>query len=63
MKKLDYTSEELQQIATEFENKAKLISEIKYKESSKTFKLLEYDRCDYIIIYDDKVCTGILKIE
>ena len=39
MKKLDYTSEELQQIATEFENKAKLISEIKYKESSKTFKL------------------------
>lgn len=63
MKKLEYTVEELQQIATEFESKAKLISEIKYKESSKTFKLLEYDRCDYIIIYDNKHCTGIIKIE
>ena len=63
MKNLEYTFEELQQIATEFENKAKLISEIKYKENSKTFKLLEYDKCDYIIIYDNKQCSGILKIE
>ena len=63
MIKLQYTFEELQLIAKEFESKAKLISEIKYKESSKTFKLLEYDKCDYIIIYDDKYCTGILKIE
>lgn len=63
MKKLEYTFEELQVIAKEFENKAKLISEIKYKESLKTFKLLEYDKSDYIIIYDDKNCIGILKIE
>ena len=63
MKNLEYNFEELQLIAAEFENKSKLISEIKYKESSKTFKLLEYDRCDYIIIYDNKHCTGILKIE
>ena len=63
MKKLEYTFEELQLIAQEFENKAKLISKIKYKESSKAFKLLEYDRCDYLIIYDNKHCAGILKIE
>ena len=63
MKTLEYTFEELQLLAKDFESKAKLISEIKYKESSKTFKLLEYDRCDYIIIYDNKHCTGILKIE
>ena len=62
MEKLEYTFEDLQQIAEEFENKAKIISEIKYKESSKTFKLLEYDSCGYII-YDDKYCAGILKIE
>lgn len=63
MKNLVYTFEELQLLAKKFESKAKLISEIKYKESSKTFKLIEYDKCDYIIIYDDKHCTGILKIE
>lgn len=63
MKKLEYTFEELQLIAEEFESKAKLISEIEYKEKSKTFRLIEYDKCDYIIIYDDKQCTGILKIE
>ena len=63
MKKLEYTFEDLQLIAAEIENKAKLISEIKYKESSKTFKLLEYDKSDYIIIYDDKHCIGILKIK
>ena len=56
MKTLEYTFEELQLLAKDFESKAKLISEIKYKESSKTFKLLEYDRCDYIIIYDNKHC-------
>lgn len=63
MKKTEYTFEELQLIAAEFENKAKIISEIKYKEKSKTFRLIEYDKSDYIIIYDDKYCTGILKIE
>ena len=63
MKKLEYTFEELQLLAKKFEKNSKLISEIKYKENSKTFKLLEYDKCDYIIIYDDKNCTGILKIE
>ena len=63
MKKLEFTFEELQLLAKKFESKGKVISEIKYKESSKTFKLLEYDRCDYIIIYDNKHCAGILKIE
>ena len=63
MKKLEYTFEELQLISQEFENNSKLISEIKYKEKSKTFKLIEYDKCDYIIIYDNNYCTGILKIE
>ena len=63
MKKLEYTFEELQLLAKKFEKNSKLISEIKYKENSKTFKLLEYDKCDYIIIYDNKHCSGILKIE
>ena len=63
MKKLEFTFEELQLLAKKFENKAKIINEIKYKESSKTFKLLEYDSCGYIIIYDDKYCAGIIKIE
>ena len=56
MKKLEDKFEVLQL-------KAKLISEIKYKENSKTFKILEYDKSDYIIIYEDNYCTGILKIE
>ena len=63
MIKLEYTFEELQLLAKKFEKNSKLISEIKYKEKSKTFRLIEYDKCDYIIIYDDKHCTGILKIE
>ena len=63
MKKLEYKFEQLQLLAQVFENNAKIISEIKYKEKSKTFKLLEYDKCVYIIIYEDNHCAGILEIE
>lgn len=62
-KKLELSKSEMQKKAKQIEEKGEIVSKIDYVTINKFFKLINFQKYDYLLTYENNNCVGIIKIE